>query len=95
MSRYWFKRRRFGWGWIPATWHGWAVLAIFILVGILGAVITLPADKSLSASWQQISSFLLIFVLDLTLFIHIAVHHGPKPHWRWGKSGSDNPDEDF
>lgn len=71
------------------------MLVIFILIAILGAVITLPADKSQSASWQQLFSFCLIMALDLAFFTHVTVHHGPKPRWRWGKKPTDHPDEDF
>ena len=29
-KKYWFKRRRFGWGWTPVTWQGWLTVAFFI-----------------------------------------------------------------
>jgi hypothetical protein len=29
--RYWFKAKRYGWGWgSPLTWEGWVVLAVYI-----------------------------------------------------------------
>lgn len=71
------------------------MLVIFLLIAILAAVVTLPADKAQPASWQQLFSFSLIMALDLALFIHVTVHHSPKPRWRWGKKPDDRPDEDF
>lgn len=44
MSKYWFRKRRglftkdLGWGWIPISWEGWAVIA-----GCIGLI--------LAASW--------------------------------------------
>ena len=29
---YWFKARLYGWGWTPATWQGWLVLAIWLVL---------------------------------------------------------------
>lgn len=28
--RHWFGPKRFGYGWSPRTWEGWAVVALFI-----------------------------------------------------------------
>nr|MBP7805039.1 hypothetical protein [Candidatus Paceibacterota bacterium] len=28
--KYWFKAKQYGWGWYPATWQGWAILAMYI-----------------------------------------------------------------
>lgn len=40
-SRLWFKAKRFGWGWVPVTWEGWA------LTGGYGVVVWwgLPRNK--------------------------------------------------
>jgi len=29
-EQYWFKRRAYGWGWVPATWQGWLTLLVFL-----------------------------------------------------------------
>jgi ABC-2 type transport system ATP-binding protein len=36
-SQRWFQRRRIGFGWRPADWHGWAItmLAVTALIGVL------------------------------------------------------------
>jgi hypothetical protein len=31
-KRYWFRRRRMGFGWSPKTWEGWAATAGFVLI---------------------------------------------------------------
>ena len=32
--RYWFVRKQFGYGWVPATWEGWLVLTLFFVLFI-------------------------------------------------------------
>lgn len=38
MKKLWFRARRFGWGWYPVSWQGWAVsiLYAFLLALSLG-----------------------------------------------------------
>lgn len=90
-QKYWFKRRRYGYGWIPATWQGWTTLLIFLAI-IIGnaAVITVhkPSDEPL---WQ----YSIIFITSIFALIVIATVKGPTPKWRWGKRDDDNEDEDF
>jgi len=31
----WFGRKKFGWGWGPATWQGWLTVAVYGLVVFL------------------------------------------------------------
>lgn len=36
MSQYWFRAKRYGWGWgLPLCWQGWAVLASHLAAIIL------------------------------------------------------------
>ena len=36
-SRLWFGPRRFGWGWTPVTWEGWALTIVAVIaVGAIG-----------------------------------------------------------
>jgi hypothetical protein len=27
-EQYWFKRKAYGWGWVPATWQGWLTILV-------------------------------------------------------------------
>jgi hypothetical protein len=31
----WFGKKRIGWGYVPRTWEGWAVIGLFIVACIL------------------------------------------------------------
>ena len=33
---YWFKRKLYGWGWVPVKWQGWLVIAISIAIFAFG-----------------------------------------------------------
>lgn len=51
MERLWFRANPYGWGWIPATWEGWAVvvgyvvsLAAWMLYYFLGRPIVFGPD---------------------------------------------------
>ena len=93
-NSYWFKRRRYGYGWIPVVWQGWAVLVAFAAIIIAAAIYLLP-DKPTAPSSLQIVTFLLVLLSALFLLIGISLAKGPAPHWRWGKTEHDNADEDY
>lgn len=31
-NKYWFRKRKYGWGWTPSTWEGWLITLIFLCV---------------------------------------------------------------
>jgi len=89
-NQYWFKRRRYGWGWTPVTWQGWLCLVVF-LSAILLAALRMPAKPDIT----DIILLLLVTLSGVLLLIGIAYAKGPQPRWRMGKKPTDNPDEDF
>lgn len=93
-SQYWFKRRRYGYGWTPVTWQGWITFAIFLLVIVVSALIILPS-KPAQPTTAKLVIFFLFVLSDLLVFIGITLAKGPNPRWRWGKKSSDNAHEDF
>jgi hypothetical protein len=79
---YWFKRKTYGWGWYPATWQGWSVLAVyFVLLALIlsglerNQTVLLPADMM-----RMIGVFVLTAVL-----IGISYATGESPRWQWGR----------
>lgn len=91
---YWFKRRRYGYGWTPVTPAGWATVLVFIVVIVSAAVYLLP-EKPGTPTYLQLVTFLLVFLSALFLMLGISYAKGPAPRWRWGKRPDDNPDEDI
>lgn len=93
-KKLWFKRRRYGWGYVPVTWQGGLCLIVFLAV-LFAAVLQLPRDKSVQPTTGQLIVFLVVALVDVVLFAAIMIIKGPVPHWRWGKKPGDNPEEDF
>lgn len=76
--KYWFRAKRYGWGWgPPCAWQGWAVL-ITHLVLVFGGI---PFIQVPLGSLPYIG---FVGVLTLVL-IAICWLKGPPPRWRWGE----------
>ncbi len=79
-KKYWFVAKTYGWGWTPAIWQGWAVLAVYIVLVTLFSL----TINDYSPLREVVFTFLLpIFLLTITL-IRICYAKGEKPSWRWG-----------
>jgi hypothetical protein len=84
INEYWFKSKRFGWGFVPISWEGW--LMVFILVGLmmlsgyLNNIFTEPVSIK--------DSFAFLFDVALIILASMPIHlkkSKDKPRWRWGK----------
>ncbi len=77
----WFKAKRYGYGWYPATWQGWLVILIYIVL------ITLDALR-IDALSHSVSDTLINWIPDTALLtallIAICYWKGEPPRWRWG-----------
>lgn len=89
-NKLWFKRRRYGWGWTPATKQGWAVVLIFVIVVVFSAILLLPTDASGPTTQRLVIFFLIVMSAVLFLF-GISYAKGPLPRWRWGEKDDDDP----
>jgi hypothetical protein len=92
-SSYWFKRKRYGWGFTPATWQGWAVVLGYLVVVIALVPAFLDAPDEVAA--KEAGFFVILFTAATAGLILISLNKGPRPRWRWGRKAGDNPDEDF
>lgn len=90
---YWFKRRRYGWGWTPTTWRGWTVVAVFLLFVLLGAFSIM--DTPDGEFTFEVGLYLMFVAVMATLLVVISYKKGPSPKWRWGKKPDDDPDKDI
>jgi len=84
MAKLWFKARRYGWGWTPASAAGWIVLAVFFVVTALGTAAYVYALRRGVDLRLAVSLFLLWQALLSGAFIAIAFATGEPPRWRWG-----------
>lgn len=83
MKTLWFRNKTYGWGWYPASWQGWVVLAVFILMLLVNALglITTPEPTPSMLVWFFVREIVLI-----ALVIVICYRTGEKPRWQWGKT---------
>ena len=79
MKKLWFKNKRYGWGWTPASWQGWAVLAAYLLLVVCLFWITDSFNRPDS------DAFFIPFLALTAVLIIICYLTGEKPRWRWGK----------
>jgi hypothetical protein len=86
MKKVWFKAKNYGWGWQPARWQGWAVLAVYLAtIAVLFRMI--DADSH-SGSDTLINFFPRLIILT-GLLIWVCAITGERPGWRWaGKPSS-------
>ena len=82
MKKYWFRAKRYGWGWYPVTWQGWLVTAIFITLEYLNF---LRIDAGSHSASDTMRPFLVETFLMALVFIYIGYKTGEPPRWRWGE----------
>ncbi len=92
-TKYWFKRRRYGYGWVPVTWQGWLTVGGFIaiLVGNSYTIKDVPDNEITKEVWL----FLSVIVIAIFGLLGICKAKAPKAKWRWGRQETDDPDEDW
>lgn len=77
---YWFKRRLYGWGWVPVTWQGWTILLVYVLALVAFAF---TIDDA-SPPREIMFTFILPVVLLTISLIVICYRTGEEPRWQWG-----------
>ncbi len=80
LVHYWFKAKLYGWGWTPARWQGWLVIAVWLVLVLLFAF---TIDENSPTREVVFTGILPIFFLTV-LLIRICYKTGEKPRWQWG-----------
>ena len=83
-EHYWFKRKIWGWGWVPATWQG--LLTTLVYVGLI-LLTVLNREESIPGNPDSGSNFLVLglpIILLTVTFIFIVYKKGERPKWQWG-----------
>lgn len=85
MEKKWFKRKLYGWGWVPVTWQGWAVVAVWLAFVLF---FSLSIDDT-SPTREVLFTFLMPLIFLTLLLIRICYLKGEKPRWQWGRDIDD------
>ena len=90
---FWFKRKLFGWGWMPVKWQGWFVLGIFIVFLIWNSK---ELANNAEPTSEELTLFFIKILVATVILILICYKKGEKPRWQWGlpkKDGISNKDQ--
>ncbi len=66
----WFGPRRFGWGWTPLTWQGWAVSGVFLVAIVVCGEFIHGVPKA------------IVEIGLVVLLIAVCALTGTRPGWR-------------
>jgi hypothetical protein len=91
-TKYWFKRKRYGYGWAPTTKEGWLTLWVYVGAIVAEATIFLGGAKPITNA--RALGFAISVIISLIVLLAISYKKGPRPKWRWGAQPTDNPEED-
>lgn len=77
----WFRAKRYGYGWTPCSWEGWAVLAAYtaLMVATFKA-----ADLHSHSGSDTLLTFIPLVVLYTAVLLLICYARGEEARWRWG-----------
>lgn len=85
-KQYWFKAKKYGWGWgLPANRKGWIAFSLFLaiwLASLLWLVSTGSPTEQLQT--KDIAIFLVILFADILGLLFVSFKYGEPPKWRWG-----------
>ncbi len=76
-GRYWFRAKRYGYGWgLPSAWQGWAVYIGYAVVVLGPLTLGTLTGALLSLGAALVATPLLMWV---------CVRKGEPAAWRWGR----------
>jgi hypothetical protein len=81
-KKLWFRRKRYGWGWVPVSWEGWLIIFVYV-VALLSNFQTIDAVQYSSS--DTLINFAPRFIILTVILIIICRVKGEKPKWSWGK----------
>jgi hypothetical protein len=74
--QYWFRAKKYGWGWgLPLVWQGWAVAIVWLAMMVVGAIRLLPMHPIAFLFFTPIMGGVITLICYIT---------GEPPKWRWG-----------
>lgn len=80
-DRLWFKRKLYGWGWVPVRWQGWIVVFSFIVFTLLNTAIL---GRSVQPNSLDVVWFVLRLIVLVAVLLFVCYKTGEKPRWQWG-----------
>lgn len=82
MKEIWFRRKKYGFGWVPCTWQGWFIIALYLLV-IFGNIARI--DKYSHSVSGTLLNILPVEIIATAILIAVCYAMGEEPRWQWGE----------
>ena len=93
-EQYWFKRKRYGYGWVPVTWQGWLLTISSMSIVAVAQLLFFPTPSLNFSNLELIVNWSIIAIL-IIIFLYLVSKKSPPAKWRWGWRKKDNPKLDF
>jgi hypothetical protein len=75
-GKYWFRNKRYGWGWgLPASPAGWTFFLIWLTALLVGTVRLRRYHPLAPVAFLALMTAVLVYV---------CYKKGEPPSWRWG-----------
>lgn len=81
-KKLWFKRKTYGWGWVPVSWEGW--LVVFVYIALL-VKMSLQINSTAHSGSDALIAFAVPFVVSTLVLIGACYWKGETPKWMWGE----------
>ena len=82
MKKLWFRRKLYGWGWVPTSWEGWVVTIAYVTGLVL---IFRDVDSRQHSVSDTLLNFDFWFVILTSILLVICYWKGETPRWQWGR----------
>ena len=82
MSTYWFKPKRYGYGAVPVTWQGWALVGAAVVAIAAAAVLIHPHGGQGPRVWFEFFGIEVLVLAVLWLIVRSKTEG--EFRWRWG-----------
>ena len=80
----WFKRKLYGWGWMPVKWQGWLAVALYVALIAVGEVKFIDAAETNVLNDSDVSLFIFFVIVITAALIGLCYLKGESPRWQWG-----------
>lgn len=74
--KYWFRAKRYGYGWVPCTWQGWLVVVVYIVLMTLNAF---RLEHKFGESNEAIPHIIIQALIMTTILIYISYKKACPP----------------
>ena len=83
-NKYWFRPKKYGWGFTPISWEGFVMTLVFVF--LLFSIVYIDNLSSPDMTLRDALRFFVDLIVVASLFTLIAQKKTKEPLlWRWGK----------